>query len=133
MTADARTRQVRDEPDIYVVGDAGDFPVKQAFSLCFKQTRLPSTRRSGYSVRSNCGFDPVSMCIIEQFDKATFAQVPLRLTGYPEAPVAVREDALGLYKVGSGAIWRIAKKMLGAAIPQRFMTATPFTRARAGP
>ena len=71
-------------------------------------------------------FDPVSMCIMEQFDKATFAQVPLRLTGNPDAPVTVREDALELYRVGSDPIWRIAKKMLGAAIPQRFTTGQPF-------
>jgi sulfide:quinone oxidoreductase len=52
-------------------------------------------------------FDPVSMCIMEQFDQATFAQVPLRLTGDPELPVVVREDAMDLYRVGSGSIWRI--------------------------
>jgi hypothetical protein len=63
---------------------------------------------------------------MEQFDKATFAQVPLRLTGNPEAPVAVREDEPELYKVGSGPIWRIAKKMLGAAIPLRFTAGQPF-------
>ena len=75
---------------------------------------------------TTAAFDPVSMCIMEQFDKATFAQVPLRVTGDPDAPVAVREDAIGLYRVGSGPIWRIGKKMLGAAIPQRFMTGHPF-------
>jgi hypothetical protein len=38
-------------------------------------------------------FDPMSMCVMEQFDKATFAQVPLRLTGEPARPVEVRADA----------------------------------------
>lgn len=63
---------------------------------------------------------------MEQFDKATFAQVPLRLTGDPALPVVVREDAFELYRVGSGPIWRIAKKMLGAAIPLRFTSGRPF-------
>src|SRR5262249_2100452 len=31
LLADPRTRQVKDQPDIYAIGDAGDFPVKQAF------------------------------------------------------------------------------------------------------
>jgi hypothetical protein len=75
---------------------------------------------------TKAAFDPVSMCIMEQFDKATFAQVPLRLTGDPEAPVTVREDAIELYRVGSGAIWRVAKKMLGTAIPMRFTSGQPF-------
>ena len=62
----------------------------------------------------------------EQFDKATFAQEPLPLTGNPDAPVTVREDALELYKSGLRPVWRIAKKMLGAAIPQRFTAGQPF-------
>lgn len=54
------------------------------------------------------------------------AQVPLRLTGDPEAPVAVREDASDPHRVGSGAVWRVAKKMLGTAIPMRFTSGQPF-------
>jgi len=66
------------------------------------------------------------MCIMEQFDKATFAQVPLRLTGDPTLPVAVRAEDLDKYRVGSGTIWRMGKKMLGAAIPERFAAGRPF-------
>ena len=55
-------------------------------------------------------FDPVSMCVMEMFDKATFAQVPLTLTGDPARPVAVREGAEDLYKVGVSPAWRIGRR-----------------------
>lgn len=127
LIADPRTRQLQDHPDIYVVGDAGNFPIKQAF-LALLQADAAAEHASERILGEEpvAAFDPVSMCIMEQFDKAIFAQVPLRLTGNPDSPVAVREDALELYKVGSGPIWRIAKKMLGVAIPQRFTTGQPF-------
>jgi NADH dehydrogenase FAD-containing subunit len=127
LLADPRTRQVKDQPDIYAVGDAGDFPVKQAFlALLQADAAAEHVAERILGETPVAGFDPVSMCIMEQFDKATFAQVPLRLTGNADAPVAVRENEPELYKVGSGPIWRIAKKMLGAAIPQRFTTGQPF-------
>ena len=77
--------------DIYAPGDAGDFPIKQAF-LAFLQadavagTSTPSVSGSEFDQP----FDSVSMCIMEMFDKATFAQVPVELTGDPEHPVRVR-------------------------------------------
>jgi sulfide:quinone oxidoreductase len=65
-------------------------------------------------------FDSVSMCIMEMFDKATFAQVPVELTGDPAQPVRVRPDADGEYKVGTSPLWRLGKKMLGFSVPMRF-------------
>jgi NADH dehydrogenase FAD-containing subunit len=127
VRVDPDTRQVRDYPDVYAVGDAGDFPVKQAFLALLQADAVGehiSERVLGEQTAAK--FDPVSMCIMEQFDKATFAQVPLRLTGDPALPVAVREDAQELYRVGSGSLWRVGKKMLGAAIPGRFGAGRPF-------
>ena len=121
------TRQVAGHPDIYAPGDAGDFPVKQAF-LAFLQADTVAEH-----ISSTAGmhafekpFDPVSMCIMEMFDKATFAQVPLELTGDPARPVTVRADADGDYKVGTGSTWRLGKKMLGATVPMRFHAGEPF-------
>jgi sulfide:quinone oxidoreductase len=71
-------------------------------------------------------FDPESMCIMERFDKATFGQVPLELTGDPARPVAVRADADGDYKVGTGTTWRLGKKMLAMTVPMRFHAGEPF-------
>ena len=76
-------------------------------------------------------FDPVSMCIMEMFDKATFAQVPVELTGDPAAPVRVRPDADGEYRVGTSPVWRLGKKMLGFTVPMRFAAGEPFHAGRA--
>jgi sulfide:quinone oxidoreductase len=127
VRVDAQTRRVADHPEVYAVGDAGDFPVKQAFLALLQADTVGehiSERVLGEDPTAT--FDPVSMCIMEQLDKATFAQVPLRLTGDPSLPVAVREDALDGYRVGSGGIWPVGKKMLGAAIPERFGAGRPF-------
>ena len=127
IQTDMTTRQVAGHPDIYAPGDAGDFPVKQAF-LAFLQADTVAEH-----IASTAGmhaferpFDPVSMCIMEMFDKATFAQVPLALTGDPARPVTVRADANGDYKVGTGSTWRLGKKMLGATVPMRFHAGEPF-------
>ena len=127
IVTEAATRQVAGHPDIYAPGDAGDFPVKQAF-LAFLQADTVAEH-----IAASAGlhdfenpFDPVSMCIMEMFDKATFAQVPLELTGDPARPVRVRPGADGDYKVGTGTTWRLGKKMLGATVPMRFHAGEPF-------
>ena len=63
---------------------------------------------------------------MEEFDTATFAQVPLELTGDPAHPVAVRPQANGAYKVGTSPAWRLGKKMLGLYLPLRFNAGLPF-------
>ena len=127
LRTDEKTRQLDGEPDVYVVGDAANFPVKQAF-LALLQADAAAEHLSERILGEapTAAFDPVSMCIMEQLDRATFAQVPLRLTGNPEAGCAVREEDAELYRVGSGPLWRMAKKLLGAAIPQRFTSGKPF-------
>jgi sulfide:quinone oxidoreductase len=121
------TRQVLGQSAIYAVGDAGDFPVKQAF-LAFLQADAVAERIAAdiLGERTAPAFDPVSMCVMEEFDTATFAQVPLRLTGRPERPLEVRSDRDGLYRVGSSAVWRLGKKLLGLYLPWRFRGGNPF-------
>ena len=63
---------------------------------------------------------------MEMFDKATFAQVPLELTGDPQSPVSARPGADGDYKVGTAPLWRLGKKMLGISVPMRFHAGEPF-------
>jgi hypothetical protein len=77
-------------------------------------------------IRAKTPFDPVSMCVMEEFDKATFAQVPLVVTGDPAHPVAVRPDADGAYRVGVSPAWRLGKKLLGLYLPYRFNAGQPF-------
>jgi len=100
-------------PDVYAPGDAGDFPVKQAF-LAFLQADTVAERIAadllGHPFERP--LDPVSMCIMEMRD--------------PDRPVTVRAHADGDYKIGTGATWRLGKKMLGATVPMRFHAGKPF-------
>jgi sulfide:quinone oxidoreductase len=127
LATEPETRQVRGLPEVYAPGDAGDFPVKQAF-LAFLQADAAAehlaSRVEGREPRAP--FDPVSMCIMEMLDTATFAQVPLAVTGDPARPVEVRQGAEGDYKVGVSPVWRLGKKMLGAVVPMRFHAGEPF-------
>ena len=127
IATDLATRRVQGHPDIFAVGDAGDFPVKQAF-LAFLQADAAAEHLAAEILGTvpECSFEPTSMCVMEQFDKATFAQVPLRVTGAAEKPVEVRPDLRGLYRVGSSATWRLGKKLLGLYLPWRFAAGEPF-------
>lgn len=127
LRTEFETRQVVGHPDVYAPGDAGDFPVKQAF-LAFLQADAVAEHIAGrvQGRAPRVTFDPVSMCIMEMLDKAVFAQVPLSLTGDPALPVEVRPGADDLYKVGVSPVWRLGKKMLGAVVPMRFHAGEPF-------
>jgi sulfide:quinone oxidoreductase len=127
ISTELGTRQVKGHPDVYAPGDAGDFPVKQAF-LAFLQADAVAEHISTEigSMQFEHPFDPVSMCVMEMFDKATFAQVPLELTGDPEQPVRLRPGAEDDYKVGTSKAWRLGKKMIGFSVPMRFSAGEPF-------
>ncbi len=123
----ADARQVDGHPDIYAVGDAGDFPIKQAF-LAMLQAHA-AAEHIAQRVRGEqptARFDPVAMCVMEQLDKALFTRVPLGLTGDPARPVAVRADRPELYQVGTGRVWRLGKKAIGTVLPARFRAGRPF-------
>jgi NADH dehydrogenase FAD-containing subunit len=127
LLTEPTTRQLIGHPQIYAPGDAGDFPVKQAFLALLQADSVAehiAARVLGR--RFEAPFDPVSMCVMEMFDTATFAQVPLEVTGDPARPVRVRPDANGDYKVGVSPLWRLGKKMLGFYLPMRFGAGEPF-------
>ena len=127
ITTDPASRRVTGQDRVFAPGDAGDFPVKQAF-LAFLQadTVADTIAAEAEGTEPTAAFDPVSMCVMEEFDRATFAQVPLRTTGDPMRPVEVRPDANGAYKVGVSPIWRLGKKALGIYLPLRFRNGLPF-------
>lgn len=127
LATELETRQVVGHPDVYAPGDGGDFPVKQAFLAFLQADAVANHIGSRIDSKSFATpFDPVSMCVMEMFDKATFAQVPLRLTGVPEKPVEVRPGAEDDYKVGVSPMWRLGKKLLGVYLPMRFRAGEPF-------
>jgi sulfide:quinone oxidoreductase len=129
IATDLKSRRVVGYPDIFAVGDASDFPMKQAF-LAFLQADAAADHLSAEILGGQpvMAFDPVTVSVMEQFDSATFAQVPLRLTGDAENPLEVRTDAdaSDLYRVGSSPIWRLGKMALGLYLPWRFKAGNPL-------
>jgi sulfide:quinone oxidoreductase len=127
LQTDIVTREVIGHAGVYAVGDASDFPVKQAF-LALLQADAVAERIAAQVLgeRPAVAFDPVSICVLEEFDTATFAQVPLRLTGRSERPIEVRRDRGGEYRVGSSPAWRLGRKLMGAYLPWRFRHGNPF-------
>lgn len=121
------SRRVKGQERLFAIGDAGDFPVKQAFlALLEADAAADAIAAELLGEEVEAGFDPVSLCIMEQFDKATFANVPLQLTGQAVPPVEVRDGAGDDYQVGTGPVWRAGKKMLGMAVPMHFRAGRPF-------
>ncbi len=127
LTTEPGWRRVVGHERIFAPGDAGDFPVKQAFLAFLQGDAVGEAIAADVTGRAPIGeFDPVSMCVMEEFDRATFAQVPLRTTGDPLRPVEVRPDANGAYRVGVSPLWRLGKKALGIYLPLRFRNGLPF-------
>ncbi|MGH9248570.1 MAG: NAD(P)/FAD-dependent oxidoreductase [Acidimicrobiales bacterium] len=133
LQTDLATRQVPNHPGVYAPGDAGDFPVKQAF-LAFLQADAVAddiaAKVASKRLRRFRPFTPTSMCVMEMFDKATFAQVPLELTGDPARPVQVDSNAPEQYRVGVSPLWRPGKKSLGIYLPLQFRAGRPFHGGR---
>jgi NADH dehydrogenase FAD-containing subunit len=127
LTCEPATRAVVGHPEIYAPGDAGDFPVKQAFLAFLQGDAVAHTIVADVlGTAPGAGFVPVSMCVMEMFDKATFAQVPLTVTGDPALPVVVNQAELDSYRVGVNKVWRLGKKTLGVYLPMRFHRCQPF-------
>ncbi|MCM2325785.1 MAG: FAD-dependent oxidoreductase [Candidatus Woesearchaeota archaeon] len=124
IDCDFETRQVKKHPEIYVVGDAGNFPIKQAY-LALLEANAAAEHLSSKILKKEPRFvfSATSMCVMEQFDKATFAQVPLKVVdSHPE----VDESKIASYRVGTSKIWRLGKWMLGVYLPFRYRNGNPF-------
>ncbi len=127
LATEPGSRRVVGDDRIYAPGDGGDFPVKQAFLAFLQADAVAEDIAARVEGRvPEFAFDPVSMCVMEEFDTATFAQVPLRVTGDPARPVEVRPEANGAYRVGVSPAWRLGKKLLGVYLPFRFKAGRPF-------
>jgi sulfide:quinone oxidoreductase len=121
------SRQVKGHPGIFAVGDGADFPIKQAFLALLQADAAADHLVADIEGKpATVRFEPMSMCVMEEFDKATFAQVPLKYTGDPARPVAVAAENESEYKVGISPIWRVGKGALGLYLPWRFGSGEPF-------
>jgi sulfide:quinone oxidoreductase len=126
IATERTTRQVVGHPEIYAVGDAGDFPVKQAF-LAFLQSDAAAEHLAAQVLGTvpTVHFEPTSMCVMEEFDSAIFAQVPLEYTDDPSHPLRVIAGD-SAYKVGRSPLWRLGKQLLGVYLPWRFGAGNAF-------
>ena len=121
------SRRVKKHDRIFAAGDAADFPIKQAFLALLQGDAAAdhiASEITGEPARVK--FEPMSMCLMEELNKATFAQVPLRHTGSPEKPVQVDAGDGERYKIGVSPIWRAGTKVLGMHLPWRFASGEPF-------
>jgi sulfide:quinone oxidoreductase len=124
---DPDSRRVKGYPEIFAVGDTADFPIKQAF-LALLQADAAADHLAAEieNKKPKVLYEPVSMCVMEELNKATFAQVPLKYTGDPKRPVGVATEDTEHYKVGVSPLWRVGKKVLGFYLPWRFRSGEPF-------
>ena len=119
-------RRVVGHERIFAVGDAANFPIKQAFlALLQGDSAGDHIAAEVLNTKPEVHFEPMIMCVMEELNKATFAQVPLSYTGDPQHPLAVDTDD-DHYKVGVSPLWRIGKSMVGLYLPWRFGHGKPF-------
>lgn len=127
IDVDPTNRRVSGADRVYAVGDTANFPIKQAFlALLQGDAAADHIAADVLGRKATVDFAPMSMCVMEQFDKAVFAQVPLRYTGDPQKPVAVDVADTEHYKVGISPLWRLGKSALGFYLPWRFGSGKPF-------
>lgn len=129
VRVEPETRRVRGQESVFAVGDAADFPIKQAFLALLQGDAAGEQLAAVVAGREpdpRVAFEPMSMCVMEELNRATFAQVPLKYTGDPLKPVAVDLDDPDHYKVGISPLWRGGKKLLGLYLPWRFSSGEPF-------
>lgn len=121
------SRRVRGQDRIFAVGDAANFPIKQAFlALLQGDAAGDHIAAEVLGKKPTVDFEPMSMCVMEELNKATFAQVPLKYTDDPNKPVTVDTEDTEHYKVGVSPLWRIGKSVLGLYLPWRFGHGKPF-------
>jgi sulfide:quinone oxidoreductase len=127
LRVESATRQVLGHPELYAPGDAGDFPLKDAFLALLEADAAAEHVAAVVSGRQfTRPFDPVSVNVIDMLDTAAFAQLPLEVTGDPDHPVRLRSGAEAEYKVGVSPGWRMGKRMLASYLLMRFAAGEPF-------
>jgi NADH dehydrogenase FAD-containing subunit len=112
---------------VFAPGDAGDFPLKQAY-LAFLQSHAAAEAIAGAVTGEGAreGFDPVSLYLMDDLERATFARVPLDYSGRTAEAVGLRRGGAGGYQVSVARLWRLGKRRLAEAVVRRFRAGDPF-------
>jgi NADH dehydrogenase FAD-containing subunit len=124
ITTELATRNVVGHPGVYAIGDAADFPVKQAH-LATVQASVAAEQIAASILLEPARetFNPVGMVVLEQLDQGTFVRAPLRATAEPGVVEVAEDDAA--YRFGSSPFWRAGKVMMGGYMPWRFRRGAP--------
>ena len=122
IATDLRTRQVVGYPNVYAVGDASDFPIKQA-DLAILQADAAADHLSRRVLAQVPGVlsDALSMAAA-----GGHSQPPREITASRLGPVKMRATTDDLCKVGSSPLWRLGRMALGFYLPWRFKANNPF-------
>jgi sulfide:quinone oxidoreductase len=118
------TGRVAGLDDVYVIGDAADFPVKQAHLAIGQADAAAEAIVAGMEARApRFGFRPTAMFVLEQLDRATYAEVPLATDA--EGGLAVAADT-STYRVTTSPLWRVGKRALFHQVMRRFQAGLPI-------
>ncbi len=116
------TGQIIGHPDIYVVGDTSRFAVKQAYIAALQGAATAEHIASRVNnSKPRFQFEPMSMMVLEQLNRATFAQVPLKLGLAADADIDSPH-----YRVGTTPFWRAGKATIGNLVMRRFREGKPL-------
>lgn len=112
---------------IFAPGDAGDFPLKQAY-LALLQAHATADAIAGAITGEGPreGFDPVSLYVMDDLERGTFARTPLDFSGRTPDAVGVRHAGAAGCQVSVARPWRLAKKTLARGIVRKFRAGEPF-------
>jgi len=126
LTEGGGSQRVRGWSNIYVAGDAGDFPVKQGSLAAYQSVAAAEALAADISGgKASYSFAPVLVAALEEFDKALYVQAPLVLTGDATTPVSVRPGRGSSYRAATGRIWRLPKMSLAFYFPFRYRRGLP--------
>jgi NADH dehydrogenase FAD-containing subunit len=127
IAAELASRQVIGNPDVYAVGDAANYPVKQAL-LAFLQADAAAEHLSAriLGIQPTLTFDQAEITRTENLDQAAFIQLPSRPHGLAATSMEIQSDLVHHYKIGSAPLWGLARRMVGAYLPWRFKADNPF-------
>ncbi len=116
INVDPASRQVKEHPEIYAVGDASDFPLKMGY-LASAQADAAADHLSAHlhGREARVHFKPTAVVMLDTLDRAAFVRVPLNGQGKTQR-----------YRVGVSPTWRMSKQVLGVYVPWRVRAGKPF-------
>ena len=115
------TRQVKNFPNVYVVGDASEYPIKQAYLALLQADAAAEhivSRVQGRDPRFS--FEAMGVWLMEQLDQALLATVPF------EEKQAVPVSGNADYYVGKIPVGEQRRLYIRAHLPWRFDAANPL-------